>query len=109
MNKPISVTTKVEPAEAMQFLGWRNAWDIAQWARVFCVPQGAENPFRTENEMDRSNGHVKDEAPPFLILQTGRGEFARVDVGDWVIQDSMGPAKAVKGRSFDVMYDKQED
>ncbi len=109
MQKPIAIATRVEHATAMQFLGWRNAWAVAQWTGcVFFVPEGAESPFRRNTEMDRGNGHVKENAPAFLIF--GRDQsYARVDILDWIVQDAFGLFKHVQVRAFGEIFDERED
>ncbi len=51
---------------------------------------------------------VKENAPVFLIF--GRDQsYARVDILDWIVQDTFGVLKHVKARSFDEIFDKKDN
>jgi hypothetical protein len=70
----------------MQFEGWSNAQEIFDWCgKTFFVGTGYEHHMRRPNEHDRGNGHIHDNAAPFLVLTTSEGEKVRVDIGEWIV------------------------
>lgn len=86
MRKPEKRQLRPQFAEVMRFEGWTNAQAIFDWCgKVFYVPRGAEHGLRRENEHDRGNGHIHDDAPPFLVLDTKDEGKVRVNVGDWIV------------------------
>lgn len=86
MRKPERRQLRPQFAEVMKFEGWSNAQDIFNWCgKVFYVPRGAEHSMRRDNEHDRGNHHIHDDAAPFLVLETTNDGKVRVDVGNWII------------------------
>ena len=86
MRKPKKLQLRPQFAHAMMFEGWSNADEIFQWCRkTFFVPRGYENRLRRENEYDRSNHHILENAAPFLILQAEDEGRVRVDIGEWIV------------------------
>lgn len=87
MRKPERRQLRPQFAEVMKFEGWSNAHQIYEWieGRVFFVPRGYEHALRRENEHDRSNHHILEDAPAFLVLDSTDEGKVRVDVGEWVV------------------------
>lgn len=86
MLKPQRRQLRPQFAEVMRFEGWQNAQAIFDWCgKVFYVGRGHEHGMRRENEFDRGNHHIREEAPPYLVLDTTDEGRVRVDVGDWVV------------------------
>lgn len=100
-KKPVTV-------EAIQFLGWRNAAEIADWSGAFYVPRGYDHPMRHDSEYDRSNMHINEDAREYLVIATLEGNH-RADVGDWIIRGVEGEFYPCKPDIFDATYDEAED
>ena len=105
VTKPVEVT-------AIQFHGWSNAMEIATAVatehRTFFVPQGYEHPERTDREKDRSTGHVRDDAPPYLMMVLD-GIYQRVDKNLWIVRGLDGSWFAVHDADFKQLYQLKEE
>lgn len=78
-----------DSVQAVKFMGWSNASEIHKWAdNTFFVPRGYDHALRQGHprEYDRSNGHLLDDAPEFLVLRSGYSSDERVDVWDWIVR-----------------------
>lgn len=87
MQKPERRQLRPQFAEVMKFEGWSNVREIHDWlkGRIFFVPRGYEHALRRENEFDRSNHHILEDAAPFLVLDSTDQGKVRVDVGEWIV------------------------
>lgn len=84
--QPKRMQLRPQFAEVFQFQGWTNAQQIFRWCKkVFYVGRGYEHELRRENEYDRGNHHILDDAPEFLALETEDEGWVRVDVGEYVV------------------------
>lgn len=96
-KKPVEI-------EAIEFRGWNNAREVCEWADAYFVGRGYEHALRRESESDRSNGHILDDAPPFLVIKTLEGSM-RADVGDFVIRGVQGEFYPCKPDIFGATYE----
>ncbi|GGK32047.1 hypothetical protein GCM10010124_26000 [Pilimelia terevasa] len=98
-KKPVEV-------EAIQFDGQlASTEDINRLgAGAVYVPRGYEHRMRYDSEQDRSNGHVLDDAPPYLVIHTLEGDH-RANVGDWIIRGVAGELYPCKPDIFEATYD----
>lgn len=86
MKKPQRRQLRPQFAEVMKFEGWSNAQEIFDWCgKTFFVARGYEHSLRRDNEFDRGNHHILEDAAPFLVLQTSDEGKVRVDIGEWVV------------------------
>lgn len=101
---------KAVEIEAVQFKDWSSALNIFRWAdNVFFVPTGYEESYRKKSEFDAGgNGHVRDNAPPYLLVKTLEGVM-RADQGDWIIKGIQGEFYPCKPDIFKDSYDEVED
>lgn len=107
MFEPITVMKKPEEVEAIQFEGWQNSQNIWEWSpNVFYVPRGYEHAFRKDNEFDRGNGHILDEADAFLVVRLGDGRLVRIDRGWWIIKNELGWLSVVSNAMYIDQYVK---
>lgn len=102
-------TKKPVDIEACEFKDWASFLKIARWAdNVYFVPEGYEHALRTENEFDRSNGHVLDNAKPFMVIRTLEGDM-RASVGDMIIKGVQGEFYPCKPQIFWETYDAKKE
>jgi hypothetical protein len=105
-----AIQTYRAPAEivtAIQFRGWQNADTIRKWAEdVFYVPRGYEHKERSQNEYDRSNAHLLEDAPEFLVIK-GYGGDQRTDIGDWVVRIEGDDGNGTESVEFRVFSDEE--
>lgn len=105
VTKPIEV-------EAIRFNGWSNFHDIAERVppifRTYFVGTGYEHHERTENEKDRSTGHIHEMAPSFMMMVLD-GVYTRVDVGTWIVRGLNGEWFTVTGKDFLELYQLEGD
>lgn len=103
VTKPIEVT-------AIQFHGWSNFQALERVPaeyRIYFVPQGYEHHERTDREKDRSTGHVRDDAPPFLMMVLD-GIYTRVDKGWWIVHGLSESWFVVSDADFKKLYTLKE-
>lgn len=102
-------TKKPVDIEALRFNDWGSAIEIMEWGEgIYFVPSGYGHPLRTENEKDRSTGHILDTAQPFLVVKTLEG-LMRANRGDYIIKGIKGEFYPCKPDIFASTYDKKED
>lgn len=100
-------TKKPVDVEAIQFWGWTEALTLLDTgAPVFYVPEGAEHRMRRENEHDRGNHHILDEATAFLIVMTPDGQ-ERADPGNYIVRDAEGCYSVYLSGPFLDAFDKK--
>ncbi|QRY62730.1 hypothetical protein JVX90_00185 [Gordonia sp. PDNC005] len=104
MTAPAKYRKKPVVIEAIQFLGWRNAWEVHCFAdgTTFFVPQEYEHHMRTERE--KEVGRSGYDVPPFLVVGTLEGPM-RADVRDWIVKGVQGEVYAVKPDIFAETYE----
>ena len=102
-----SYQAPAEKVDAIRFRGWQNADTIRKWAEdVFYVPRGYDHHLRVgPSEHDRSNGHIMEGAPEFLVVK-GYGGDQRADVGDWIVRIEGDDGNGTESVEFRVFGDE---
>lgn len=95
--------------EAMEYK-WGSGLSICDWAdNTYAVMEGYEHAMRYPNEFDAGgNGHVRDNAPAFLVIKTLEGNH-RADIGDFIIKGVQGEFYPCKPDIFAATYEPAED
>lgn len=108
--EPVRYTTKPITIEAMEFDGqWGTALRIMRWGTgIYFVPEGYEHALRYESEYDIVDGHVRDSAPSFLVIETLEGPM-RADRGDQIIKGTRGEFYPCKPKPFSDKYQRVSD
>lgn len=100
--------------QAVQYGGWSSfvnciqPWAQGSGADIYYVGTGYEHSLRKENEKDRGNGHILDNAPDFLVIFTLEGQM-RCDRGDWIIRGVKGEFYPCKPDIFKQTYEEVKD
>ncbi|WNY14863.1 hypothetical protein SEA_MOONTOWERMANIA_69 [Gordonia phage MoontowerMania] len=91
----ITVRPHQRPLRAIRWDGkYHSAADIARALNgrviVWPVPAGYEHALRLDGEHDRSNGHVLNSAPAFLVVYRHGADPnpQRVDAAAWFVWDN---------------------
>ena len=74
------------------------------------VPIGYEHHLRVDSEHDRSNGHLHDHAPAYLVfygLETESSQ-TRVDVGSWIVINQFGAIEIYDDQQFRALFNEAE-
>ncbi|QKY80056.1 hypothetical protein SEA_DOGGS_56 [Gordonia phage Doggs] len=108
---PVRVTPRTRPRQAVQWDGnFHSAEAIARALNgrviLWPVPRGYEHKLRRDNEFDRSNGHILDDAAAFLVVYRSDSDEspARVEARQWFVWDD-DDVEVMTRKQFDQAYD----